>query len=470
MSESEFSDFSSSEDWFNLTMCLLCILCAGLAAGLTIGLISVDKNELRLLAINGTEEEKRQANKVMPLIKDHHWLLVTLFLFNATANEALPIFLSSLVPEYAAVILATFSVLIFGEILPSSIFSGPKQLQIAASFSGVVRFLMFIFYIIARPIGLLLDHWLGKHEEEDAPFYATDLYTLLSLGRQDNNDKSLYNPIRTPLLTKSNSNTNGYGSPTRDPQLQPNADANIHNTNGSGSEHDHDHVHRAPAILRNYDNSDNNDNLLNNDSIAIAQGAILCSREYVEQIVQKTYHHVNANEIVNIDFFQQLGHCGYSRILVKEHDTLLGYIIVKELLSDIKNYLNIDVKEPTTTYVKELPLHSVRYFANDTTVLDALNVMQCGFSRIAAVTTDGTCNGQLIGYFSLEDIVEEIIQEEVSDEKDTSTYNTKSAKNTTKVLQRNNSYRWLKNKHLERKSGTSTKLVVDSDINVDDIV
>jgi metal transporter CNNM len=136
------ANFSTTEHWIDLGMVCLCILSAGLAAGLTIGLISIDRNELRLMSINGTEEQKKQAAKILPLIKDHHWLLVTLFLFNATANEALPVFLTGLVPEYAAIVyaalpripsslnslpahrIAAFSVLVFGEILPSSIFSG----------------------------------------------------------------------------------------------------------------------------------------------------------------------------------------------------------------------------------------------------------------------------------------------------------------------------------------------------------
>lgn len=417
---SEFATFSSGADWFNLGMCTVCILCAGLAAGLTIGLVSVDKNELRLLAINGTDTEKLQAKKIIPLIKDHHWLLVTLFLFNAVANEALPIFLSSLVPEYAAIILATFSVLIFGEIIPSSIFSGPRQLEIAASLSGVVKFLMILFYIIARPIGLILDYWLGKHQEEEAPFDATDLYTLLSLSRHDTDDKTAYNAIRTPLLGKSNA-------------------AHGHNHN-HGATTDH----RAPAILLNHDDAD--ENLLDDDSVAIAQGAIICSREYVEQIVQTFYHHVDAAEVVDINFFQKLGRCGFSRLLVRDGESILGYIIVKELLCNIKVYLNIGVvlaAGPTTTVVSQLPIHKVQYFNKHSTVLEALNEMQCGISRIAVVTSDGSCNSSVIGYFSLEDIIEEIIQEEVSDEKDTQALN-------MKTLQRNNSYKWLKNKHLER--------------------
>ena len=45
-------------------------------------------------------------------------------------NEALPIFLNLIVPEYLAVILSVSFVLIFGEILPSAVFTGPKKLTI----------------------------------------------------------------------------------------------------------------------------------------------------------------------------------------------------------------------------------------------------------------------------------------------------------------------------------------------------
>lgn len=72
MSE-EFASFTDATDWVNLGMTVVCILCAGLAAGLTIGLVSIDRNELRLLLINGKPEEKAQATRVLPLIKDHHW-------------------------------------------------------------------------------------------------------------------------------------------------------------------------------------------------------------------------------------------------------------------------------------------------------------------------------------------------------------------------------------------------------------
>jgi CBS domain containing-hemolysin-like protein len=43
---------------------------------------------------------------------------------NASATEALPVFLSELVPEFIAVILSVTAVLLFGEIIPASILTG----------------------------------------------------------------------------------------------------------------------------------------------------------------------------------------------------------------------------------------------------------------------------------------------------------------------------------------------------------
>jgi hypothetical protein len=47
--------------------------------------------------------EKAQAGRVLPLITRHHVLLVTLLLYNAAANEALPIFFDDLMPTPYAV-------------------------------------------------------------------------------------------------------------------------------------------------------------------------------------------------------------------------------------------------------------------------------------------------------------------------------------------------------------------------------
>ena len=68
--------------------------------------------------------EKMLATKLYPLVKRHHWLLVTLLLLNTLANESLPLFLDEIVPSpLIAIIFSVTFVLIFGEIVPSAIFT-----------------------------------------------------------------------------------------------------------------------------------------------------------------------------------------------------------------------------------------------------------------------------------------------------------------------------------------------------------
>lgn len=129
----------------NLCVALGCVVCAAMAAGLTIGLMvrhcslyfihpsihrpmvglaptsytphkqSIDPLELEIKQRVGTAEECRQASVVLPLIQRHHLLLVTLLLYNSAANETLPLFLDRLVPSYVAVLLSVTMVLLFGE-------------------------------------------------------------------------------------------------------------------------------------------------------------------------------------------------------------------------------------------------------------------------------------------------------------------------------------------------------------------
>ena len=70
-----------------------CVTMGALASGLTMGLLNLDKRRLQIQAMTAkTEEESRSATRLMPLIEDHHRLLVTLLLANAIAAEALPPF------------------------------------------------------------------------------------------------------------------------------------------------------------------------------------------------------------------------------------------------------------------------------------------------------------------------------------------------------------------------------------------
>lgn len=146
-----------------------CVVLAALAAGLTLGLMSIDPLTLHIkMRAAATKEERDQAGALLPIVNQHHLLLVTLILLNSMANEALPIFLNALVPSYVAVIMSVTLVLFFGEIIPSAVFTGPNQMKLAFRLLPMVRVVMALLFPLAYPIAKLLDFVLQDEEEGDA--------------------------------------------------------------------------------------------------------------------------------------------------------------------------------------------------------------------------------------------------------------------------------------------------------------
>ena len=460
---SRLADFENRTDFTYLCLAIFSIFCAALAAGLTIGLVSMDKNSLRLLLINGTEEEKRQVRNVLPLVRDRHWLLVTLFLFNATANEALPVFLEKIVPGYAAIVASTILVLVFGEIIPSSIFGGRRQLELASNLSWIVKVLFVVLFIVAKPIALFLDYWIGTHDVDSVPFNARDLYTLLSLSASSSyppegglpppkhrphtlssmpcqrtkpynqldssdHDKSLVlrfetemtsthqadDPPDTSVMNLLNHQEEGTAI-TINATLQR---APSHTQTFTESTEGHLQHHEAPAFLASADGARL---LLNRHSVTIAQGAIVCSRRSVESIMlpPQSYFYVYSHDEVTMELFEYISQSGYSRVIVYENSVPLGYLLVKELLCQVRKYTLVGPDGKTHRgRVSDLPMYPLEYFHDKVSVLEALGRLKGGSSRIAAVTSDGSSRSEVIGFFSLEDVMEAIIQEEIDDEKD----------------------------------------------------
>jgi CBS domain containing-hemolysin-like protein len=159
-------------DWVFLAthafLALLCVCTAALAAGLTMGLLSLDPLLLLIkMRAGATKLEQDQAASLLPLVKQHHLLLVTLLLLNSIANEALPLFLEVLVSPVVAVVLSVTLVLFFGEIIPSAVFTGPNKIAIASRLTPVVKTVMCLLYPLAYPIAKLLDHVLHEGDDSD---------------------------------------------------------------------------------------------------------------------------------------------------------------------------------------------------------------------------------------------------------------------------------------------------------------
>ena len=97
--EGPVRDLSPRAITVNLVMTLVCVTMAAIAAGLTLGLLSLDPLDLHIKTrASKSQEERKQAKLILPILQDHHRLLVTLLLLNSIANEALPLFLDNLVP------------------------------------------------------------------------------------------------------------------------------------------------------------------------------------------------------------------------------------------------------------------------------------------------------------------------------------------------------------------------------------
>ena len=162
----------------------VCLICAGFASGLTQGLLSLDITEMTIKSRSGTPIEKKYADKLLPIIKRHHLLLVTLMLWNASATEALPIFLNNLVPEWAAIVISVTMVLFVGEIIPAAILTGPKQLQIAATLTPLVYTVFVLFFIFSYPISLALDYFLG-HDEGVTVYNRKEIAEMMNIQHEE---------------------------------------------------------------------------------------------------------------------------------------------------------------------------------------------------------------------------------------------------------------------------------------------
>ncbi|GAU45317.1 hypothetical protein TSUD_84340 [Trifolium subterraneum] len=147
-----------SEFFVHILIIVLLVVFAGLMSGLTLGLMSLSLVDLEVLAKSGTPHDRKHAEKILPV--------------------ALPIFLDSLVTAWGAILISVTLILLFGEIIPQSVCSR-YGLAIGASVTPFVRVLVWICYPVAFPISKLLDYLLGHRQE--ALFRRAELKTLVDL-------------------------------------------------------------------------------------------------------------------------------------------------------------------------------------------------------------------------------------------------------------------------------------------------
>lgn len=130
---------------------------SGLFSGLTLSLLSLDKNELKRKASLGNKEAK----KIYPIRKRGNLLLCTLLLGNVGVNSTLAIFIGNIASGVVASITATGLIVVFGEIIPQATFAR-YAIQIGAKTTWLIKIFIFILFPICWPIAFVLDKILGE--------------------------------------------------------------------------------------------------------------------------------------------------------------------------------------------------------------------------------------------------------------------------------------------------------------------
>ncbi|KAF2825252.1 DUF21-domain-containing protein [Ophiobolus disseminans] len=183
-----------------LGVAIALVMAGGVFAGLTIALMGQDEIYLQVLAQSGEGHERKNAARVLRLLKrGKHWVLVTLLLSNVITNETLPIVLDrSLGGGWPAVVSSTVLIVIFGEVVPQSI-CVRYGLPIGAWMSPVVLVLMYIMGVVAWPTAKLLDYLLG--EDHGTVYKKTGLKTLVTLHQSLGHAEERLNDDEVTIIT-----------------------------------------------------------------------------------------------------------------------------------------------------------------------------------------------------------------------------------------------------------------------------
>lgn len=373
--------------WIYFFLAVLCVCTAGLMSGLTVGLLSIDDLQLELKMKTGTEEEKRNAMIIQPIIAQHHKLLSALLITNALAMECLPIFLDAIVPAWAAVLISTVFLVIFGEIIPQAYCTGPSQLQIAAKCGPMVKVLMTVLAPLCNPLGKFLDNLLGVHGK--TRFVKSDLKALIELHQIQKN--------RLSAERHGGSSSGGHAG-------HGVTEEHIANTGLT--------IEETKLIISTIDLRDTP---VTKEMIKIEKVFMLSSsQEITKELVMKVLQ------------------SGFSKIpIYKDHDkeNIIGFIKAKSLLC-YEKCLGQTIQQSGISLTDPL------FVSKDTSMLALLGLFQVKKTAIALVTEDSVKKEKpddiffskrdyvlesfgkkkLIGLISLKDIFEEMLESELKDD------------------------------------------------------
>lgn len=140
----------------------LLVLCSAFFSGLTLALMGLDTTGLEIVMSGDDPVLSSAARKIYPVRKNGNLLLCTLLLGNVAVNTLLGILMADLTSGTVGFISSTALIVIFGEIIPQATFSR-YALQVGEKAIPIMKVIIIMFYVIAKPLAFCLDKLLG-HE------------------------------------------------------------------------------------------------------------------------------------------------------------------------------------------------------------------------------------------------------------------------------------------------------------------
>ena len=141
----------------------LCISQSATLSGLNLAVFSLSRLRLETAAKGGDAD----AQRVLALRRDSNYTLVTILWANVAVNVLLTLLAESILAGVAAFLFSTVVITFIGEILPQAFFTR-YALRVASLLSPLLRFYQILLWPLARPVGKLLDIWVGP---EPIPWY-----------------------------------------------------------------------------------------------------------------------------------------------------------------------------------------------------------------------------------------------------------------------------------------------------------
>ncbi|ODN06176.1 Metal transporter CNNM2 [Orchesella cincta] len=156
--------------YLHVLFIVLLLMLSGLFSGLNLGLMSLDKTELKIIMNTGSKAEKNYAQSIAPVRNHGNFLLCCLLFSNVLVNATLTILVDDLTSGLIAIAGSTLSIVIFGEIIPQAICSR-YGLAVGARTIYITKFFMAVTSPLAFPLSIILDKILG---EEIGNIYTRD--------------------------------------------------------------------------------------------------------------------------------------------------------------------------------------------------------------------------------------------------------------------------------------------------------